>query len=426
MKLPKAIYQTTAAAALVATTILLTGCTTGDDDGGVPHVIDTDTTEHKVAGDQPIEYDTSINPNASFSFDMSGLPFVGVNMSGPEWDGGASATAWPNQYLSKGYASYLKWFRGWGMTTIRLPFKWEYLQPELGGELDETELEELKITVFHLKSYRAKIVIDMHNYARYHGDLIGSEEVSYDDYADAWRRLAEIFKPYPEVMFGIMNEPHDMPTSQWVTAANTAISAIRATGAQNLIFLNANGWSGAHSWYETWTDSARETTNADAMLEIVDPLGDNHLIFEVHQYLNEISSDWGECRCSDGELVRGGTDQHPDFCTNETVGSYRMYRFTQWLRENNKYGFLGEFGVQDDTVCMTALEDMLNFIEANDDVFVGWTWWSAGPGCASWQDPIDPHCWSDKQVADLEANGIEGKEVFAQVKTLVKHLSTYQ
>ena len=364
-----------------------------------------------------VEYDTAVDDHASVAFDFSGLPFVGVNISGPEWGGGSRS--WPNQYLTKGYESYLKYFRGWGMTTVRLPFKWEYLQPELGGEFDVDEFERMKLTVFHLKKYRARVLIDMHNYARYGGDLIGSDAVSLDDYADVWQRLAETFKPYPEVMFDIMNEPHDMSTAQWVTAANTAIAAIRDTGAENLIFVTGNGWSGAHSWDQTWTDIDRELTNAEAMLQIVDPLGDDHLIFEVHQYLNDISSDWGECECrpDSGEIDSG--------CTNETVGSYRLQSFTRWLHENGKNGFLGEFGSYDDATCMAALDDMLNHIEENDAVYVGWTWWSAGPGCATWQDPIDPYCWSEVRRKDLEENGVDGKEIYGQVKLLARHLETY-
>jgi endoglucanase len=395
--------------------VSISGCIPGEDADTQAYVYDDDTEKVPREDEQPVEYDTSVNENASFNFKLSGLPFVGVNMSGPEWDGGSRS--WPNQYLTKGYESYLKYFRGWGMTTIRLPFKWEYLQPELGGEFDEEEFEAMKITVFHSKKYRAKVLIDMHNYARYGGKLIGSDEVSYDDFADVWRRLAETFKPYPEVMFGIMNEPHDMSTAQWVTAANAAIAAIRDTGAENLIFLNGNGWSGAHSWDQNWTDLDRELTNAEAMLQIEDPLGDDHLIFEVHQYLNDISSDWGECECKpdSGEANAG--------CTNETVGSYRMQWFTKWLHDNNKKGFLGEFGSYDDSTCMAAMDDLLNHLEENDDVYVGWTWWSAGPGCAKWQVPIDPYCWSEVRKKDLKENGVDGKEIYGQVKLLTSHIA---
>lgn len=414
--MPTAIFRTVTASLFAVGIFFMTGCVGNDGDGGVPYREDTETFIPDTG--TAIPYDTDPDPNASFNFNLSGLPFVGVNMSGSEWDGESNTTRWPNQWLNQGYSSYLKWFRGWGMTTVRLPFKWEYLQRDLGAELDPEELYELELTVFHLREYRAKVLIDMHNYARYDGDLIGSEEVSYEDYADVWRRLAERFKAYPEVMFGIMNEPHSISTMQWVEAANAAIAAIRATGAKNLIFINGNGWSGAHSWYQTWYDASGDNVNnATAMLEVVDPLGDDYLIFEAHQYLNYDSSDWGTCECRDEHFNQG--------CTNETVGSFRMQKFTDWLREHGKKGYLGEFGSYDDSTCIAALDDMLNHLKANDDVYVGWAWWSAGPGCSSWQDPIDPHCWNDKRLADLEANGVDGPEVYEQVKLLKRHMDTY-
>ncbi len=48
----------------------------------------------------------------------------------------------------------------------------------------------------------------------------------------------------PKVIFGLMNEPHDLPTENWLTAANVAIAAIRATGATNLITVPGNAFTG--------------------------------------------------------------------------------------------------------------------------------------------------------------------------------------
>ena len=48
-----------------------------------------------------------------------------------------------------------------------------------------------------------------------------------------------------------MNEPHDLGslgTSGWRTISQDAINAIRAEGANNLILVSGNHWTGAHSW----------------------------------------------------------------------------------------------------------------------------------------------------------------------------------
>ena len=84
-------------------------------------------------------------------------------------------------------------------------------------------------------------------------------------------------------MFNLVNEPHTMPTEQWVGAANAAIAAIRVAGASNVIHVPGNAWTGAHGWNSSYYG----TPNAKAMLDIVDPI--DNLFFEAHQYLD---SDW--------------------------------------------------------------------------------------------------------------------------------------
>ena len=160
------------------------------------------------------------------------------------------------------------------------------------------------------------VLLDPHNYARYYGKVIGGPDVSDADFADFWGRLAADFRNDPHVWFGLMNEPHDMPTPQWFGAANAAVAAIRKAGAKNLILVPGNGWSGAHSWLDR---------AIDILLKIADPA--DHYAFEAHQYLDADNS---------------GT--HPE-AVSATIGSERLRVFTDWCRKNHQRAFLGEFGV---------------------------------------------------------------------------------
>jgi endoglucanase len=64
-------------------------------------------------------------------------------------------------------------------------------------------------------------------------------------------------------------------------------------------------------------------------------------------------------------------------------------RFTHWLRENERRGFLGEFAAADNAVCLEALDRMLQYVTDNSDVWLGWTYWAAG---AWWGDyPFSVH-----------------------------------
>ena len=166
----------------------------------------------------------------SSSFHVRALPMVGVNLAGAEFDHG---TFWPT-------SQEVEYFFGKGMNTIRVPFRWERLQPTLGGGFDASQIAGLDGIVAEITSRGGWAILDPHNYARYNGQLIGSAAVTNDDFADLWTRLATRYGPNERVVFGLMNEPHSMPTEQWLSAANAAIAAIRAAGADNLVLVPGN------------------------------------------------------------------------------------------------------------------------------------------------------------------------------------------
>jgi endoglucanase len=292
------------------------------------------------------------------------LVYRGVNLAGADFGEqslpGTFGThyTYPSPEFGYNGASY---FIAKGMNTFRVPFRWERLQRSLGGALDATELDRLSKTVSGLTNRGAYVLLDPHNYARYNGALINSGSVSYAQFADFWTRLANVFKGNSRVIFGLMNEPHGMSTDVWVSAANQAIAAIRATGAGNLILVPGNAWTGAHSWNQSWYG----TPNAQALLNIRD--SGNNYAFEVHQYLD---SDFS-----------GTTDS----CVSNTIGSQKLVDFTNWLKQNGKRGFLGEFGGGRNATCSAALDNIVDYMESNASVWLGWTYWAAGP---MWGDYI--------------------------------------
>ncbi len=255
---------------------------------------------------------------------------------------------------------------------VRLPFRWERLQPTLSQGFDAAELSRLGSFVDEATSRGATVLLDPHNYARYRGQLIGSSAVPNSAFADFWTRLALQFKDNPRVAFGLMNEPHTMPTEQWLAAANAALAAIRAAGAGNLVTVPGNAWTGAHSWSQSWYG----TPNATVMKGIVDPGG--NMLFEVHQYLDADSS---------------GTSAD---CVSATIGAERLQGFTAWLRENGHRGLLGEFAGGDNPTCAEAVANTLAHLEDNADVWRGWTWWAAGPWWGSYMYSIEPNGSADK------------------------------
>jgi endoglucanase len=258
--------------------------------------------------------------------------------------------SYPISMYTPGYKN-TEYFLKRGMNSFRLGFIWERLQPVIGKDFDPVEFGRLRDTVTELTRQGAWVVLNPHNYARHEGRLIGSPDLEIDRFSEFWSRLATTFGGNRLVIFGLMNEPHGIAATTWASAANSAITAIRKTGARNLILVPGITYSSARHW--------QDEGNAEAMLTIRDPL--DHMAFEAHIYLNA-----------------SGTGVDPD-CVSETVGVERMQPFTDWLRRHGKLGFLGEFGGGRDPVCLAAIERMVTYMRDNPDIYLGWSYWAAGP-----------------------------------------------
>jgi endoglucanase len=282
-----------------------------------------------------------------------------LNLSSAEWGNNVPGT-YGTDYTYPTHAEVDR-YTGLGMTIFRMPFLWERLQRTLGGSLDPTELGRLDDIVNYATSKGARVIVDPHNYARYGGAAIGSASVTGANFADFWSKLATHYSSNGLVVFGLMNEPHDIDVHTWLGAANGAIASIRAAGATNLILVPGTNWTGAASW--TSGSGANDNT---VMIGVVD--SGNNYAYEVHQYLDSDS-----------------TGSHTT-CVSSTVGATRVQPFMDWLKANNRRGFLGEFGggaaadteAQDQT-CATAIDSMLSLVEGDPSLWQGWTYWAGGP-----------------------------------------------
>ncbi len=305
---------------------------------------------------------------------------IGVNLAGAEF--GDLGTSHGTGYIYPD-ASNIDYYADNGMELIRLPFRWERLQPELGGEFDAAELGRIREFVDHAASRGLTVVLDVHNYGKYDENLIGSSEVPNESFADLWSKLATEFKSDANVWFGLMNEPHEQSASQWIESANAAIDAIRDTGATQKIMVPGSYWSGSYSW--TTTDN--HTVVGEG---VVDPL--NNYAFEVHLYF-------------DGD--NSGTN--PD-AVSATIGVERVEEITAWAKETGNQLFLGEFGVSRDSLSLEALDKLMAHMAANADVWAGATYWAGGPWWGDYMFSAEPRDGEDSpQLAILQKYDLGGE-----------------
>jgi len=301
--------------------------------------------------------------------------YAGVNESGGEF-GVYSATATNGTGLPGRFGvdyqfinqSTIDIFVSQGVNLFRVAFLLERMCPVaygLGRKFNETYYTEFEMAVNYITDVQgAYCILDPHNYMRYNdpssqpgsGSVIGSSDpnaASTAQFQKFWNELAGRFANNEKVIFGIMNEPHDMPTSLVLKNDQAAITGIRNSGARQLIIAPGNGYTGGHAWNSS---SQGDAPSSQYMYMLKDPI--NNLAIDIHEYFDEDFS---------GSHVN---------CTNPAPA--QLYGLTKWLQQYNLKAMITEFGGSPTPGCASDIKGLINYMNNNDE-YIGWSAWAAGP-----------------------------------------------
>jgi len=291
-----------------------------------------------------------------FSFAQStniNMVYKGMNIAGAEFNGGRENAKHFKDYIWPTNAN-IEHMQTLGFNTIRVPFAWERMQPNAFAELDNEQTSQLDRVVQQSHMRGINVILDPHSYGAYKGKVLEPNQLDIKTFSDLWTKLATRYGKYPNVIFGLMNEPHKQTAQDWAQFAQVGVVAIRQTGATQLILVPGTNWSNM----QNWLNSSGGLSNAQALVNISDPI-DNYA-YEMHQYFDQDSSGTHqECIASDKIIAKFETT-------------------TKWLKANNKKAFLGEFGAPENEPCIEALKATLEFMSNNKNQWVGWAYWTAG------------------------------------------------
>jgi endoglucanase len=226
-------------------------------------------------------------------------------------------------------------FASQGANIFRVPFAWQLMTPTLGGTVSSSFLSKYDATVNAALATGAYVILDLHSkfffpvqmftraqmfrptdYARWNGAIIGQGGPTNAQYASIWSQLAAHYKGNSKIIFGIMNEPHDVPNLQsWATSVQAAVTAIRQAGATSqYILIPGSSYSSAQ---------ALPNEAGPYLLKVTDSDGSTKkLIFDVHKYLDSDNS---------------GT--HTE-CVTDNVGVFQT--LYSWLQTNGRQALLSE------------------------------------------------------------------------------------
>ncbi|TQN70976.1 Endoglucanase EG-II, partial [Colletotrichum shisoi] len=239
------------------------------------------------------------------------------------------------------------------LNMFRLPVSWQFLvnnQP--GGQLDANNFGRYDQVVRKCLATGAHCMVDIHNFARWDGGIIGQGGPTDEQFASLWTQLAQRYKADERVVFELMNEPHDLDVALWAATCQKAVAAIRRAGAASqMILLPGTNFNSA--------EFLVSSGSADALAAITNPDGStDNLVLDVHKYLDENNS---------------GTHK---LCTTDNVESFR--KVAEFLRSKGRKGLVSETGASSDASCFTSFCAQNTFINQNSDVFIGLVGWAAG------------------------------------------------
>lgn len=225
-----------------------------------------------------------------------------------------------------------------GLNMFRLPVTWQFLinsnnlngtavtnvslgaLPTSDGKLDQNNTAQYDQLVRSCLATGSMCIIDIHNYARFEGQVIGQGGPTNEQFASLWSQLATMYRNESKVIFGVMNEPHDLPNlSMWADSVQAAVTAIRTAGATTqMILLPGTEFTHAQSYVSNGSaGNLSRVHNLDG--------SNTSLIFDVHQYLD-----------SDGS----GT--HTECVTDRVNDTF--VPLAQFLRANGRKAMLTEIG----------------------------------------------------------------------------------
>ncbi|KAI9051720.1 hypothetical protein LZ554_004760 [Drepanopeziza brunnea f. sp. 'monogermtubi'] len=306
------------------------------------------------------------------------VQYMGMNMAGFDFgckiDGTCSTDSAQSPMSSDALGQMQHFVNDDQMNIFRLPVSWQFLvNNEIGRKLNSPNFAQYDESMQACLGLGTHCVIDIHNFARFNGAIIGQGGPTDSQFADLWIELATKYKDNSKVIFGLMNEPHGLDVATWEKTVQTVVTAIRTAGATSqMILLPGSDFASAGQFVSGGS--------ADALIKVKNPDGSTDgLVFDLHGHLDQDNS---------------GT---PAECTTDNVADGFAVA-ADFLRQCGRQALVSETRAGSADSCFTNLCAQNQFLNENSDVFLGYIAWAAGALPASNNWSLTPQKQNEKYV----------------------------
>lgn len=204
----------------------------------------------------------------------------GVNLAGLEFGtGDGFSAAQPGalgvDYFAEPAESYT-WLADRGVDLVRLPVRWERLQPAPGGAFDEQHAALVEQQLDAAGAAGVDVILDLHNYGAHDTDQLGSDALPDERLAQFWLTVSERWGAHPALLgYGLMNEPHDLgggdergAAAAWESTTQEVVTALRDAGDEHLLLVAGYDWSSLARWSDNhpsgWIDDPADAFRYEA------------------------------------------------------------------------------------------------------------------------------------------------------------------
>ena len=244
-----------------------------------------------------------------------------------------------------------------GANIVRLPIKWEYLQPALLGPLDATYVSEVKSVITKCNSLGLTVILDLHNFGKYNNL---SSNFMQENMVDVWTKLVAEFNSFSAIQYDLMNEPGTtVSAATQASIYNACIAVIRAVAPTKIIHIPIRGSSGINTLFE-------EYTSFISLLTL-----DANCLIQMHLYPD-----------SDGSGTHSAV-----ISTARQI--YNLSAAFKLARLKGFKLFIGEVGTGYSADSLTWIDNFFDLCAKHNDVCAGWCWWADG---GTWGDTYVNAC----------------------------------
>lgn len=272
-------------------------------------------------------------------------------------------------------AEYFREIKAAGFNTVRLPVRWSaHALPMAPYTIDAKFAERVDWAIDQALANKLNIIVNVHHY----GEIDANPDEHLPRLVGLWTQIAERYKDRPpEVVFELLNEPHDKLTeAKWNAAIPTLLAVVRKMNPQRAIIVGPGQWN---------------SIRALDKLEL--PADDRRLIVTVHYYDPFQFTHQGASWAKGSNEWKGKTWTGTD--AEQSAARASLTKAAEWAKSHDRPLFLGEFGAYQEAD-MASRVRWTRFISREvERLGSSWAYWefcsgfgAFDPKTDTWREPL--------------------------------------